>query len=165
MRKFIFGIIVGLVATLFGESVLLSFLLKNKTFKEVFTSTTKELIDRILYGNRTYAGSRIQYHNPSKRPTTYTSYNRIPNLNVKQEKDSSKHSYILSSREDKERVFDAINDIIERSGLLTISDVHELLGLPTNYASSYWGWTSLEGCRTQNVREGFLISFPEPTLI
>ncbi len=49
---------------------------------------------------------------------------------------------------------------IEQYEVVSVSDLNELLGLPSSHVDNKWGWTNLSTIDTKQVREGFRISFP-----
>lgn len=164
MKKFIVGIVLGICATLFGELVTLNLLLKNKTFRAIFVNDLSDLITNFLHGNKTYSrnqSSRITYDRPARRPSKIHGYRRIPNVQVKQDHNLLVNQFIVSSREDAERVWEAMYNVITQNGTLTRADLKELLGLPLDYKDTWVGWTSIDECKLESVREGYLINLPE----
>lgn len=71
---------------------------------------------------------------------------------------------ILEKREDAERVIGAMNDIIARFNHIAISDLYDLVGLPTRYVHTRWGWTEpFTGEVIRQIRAGYTFELPEVT--
>lgn len=72
--------------------------------------------------------------------------------------------FLLTSREEGEKVLKAMNDIIHRYGMVTLQDLRELVGLPvTTYKEAKKGWKNINDARVRQVREGFMLDLPEAT--
>lgn len=74
----------------------------------------------------------------------------------------SEVDFLLSSRGDADLVLEGISLIIEKYEVVSLADVHDLLGLPTNPVDFKWGWFTLDGITIQQVREGYLLILPNP---
>lgn len=67
---------------------------------------------------------------------------------------------ILSSREEAELVVERLIDVIDRYQVVSLQDLHELLGLPSSHVDQKWGWTYLNNVQIRQVRDGHLIELP-----
>jgi len=69
---------------------------------------------------------------------------------------------ILSTRVDAEKVVRALSDICEEYGMASVADLYDLVGYDTSYTDNKYGWHDISGYSIQRVREGFLLSLPDP---
>ena len=53
-----------------------------------------------------------------------------------------------------------MNDIIDTYEVVTVADLNELVGFPTNHVDNKWGWSYLADVQVRQIREGYLIDFP-----
>lgn len=72
---------------------------------------------------------------------------------------------ILSTHADAKKVLDALMDVMNRWKFVSVSDLHDLVGLPNTYKNTEWGWTSLVNIEIQPVENGFALNLPKPTLL
>lgn len=125
-------------------------------------------MDRLVYGesgprrrpSSTYA-PRVQYNSPiyrqdasrgsyaPDRPRTWTTDSRRPFGNV-----------TVSSKADADSVVEHMMNIVEQYEVVSVADLHELLGLPFSHVDNKWGWTHLGSIEVRQTREGYDISFP-----
>lgn len=67
---------------------------------------------------------------------------------------------IFESRNEAEKVLNAMEELIEKYGAVTVSDVHELCNTNSTYTDNKYGWTNLGGTRVNRVRAGYRLSLP-----
>lgn len=67
---------------------------------------------------------------------------------------------ILSKKEEAELVIKTIKEIVNRYGNATVTDFYDLVGLPTTYIDSKWGWTSLDDIPIRETSQGYLLELP-----
>lgn len=133
-------------------------------FRNMIVDATTKGIERVIYGESapkrpaSTMQSRMSYNTPVDRsyskfasPNTYTaSRNRRYDVN----------NIILVSKEEAETVLERLNDIIERFDVVSVADLHQLVGLPSTYVDNKWGWSSLRFADVRQIREGFLLDLP-----
>lgn len=68
---------------------------------------------------------------------------------------------IVPTRELAERVASELAIILNGYDVVYLSDLKELVGLPTTYKDSRWGWTSLNCIVLCQVSQGYRIDLPE----
>lgn len=71
----------------------------------------------------------------------------------------------FKGRDDVDRVIDAMNEIIKTFRSASLSDFHDLVGLPSSYLQTSVGWTSTEGFEIVDLDEGVTLHLPKPTPI
>lgn len=122
--------------------------------------------ERFVYGDSTRGRGRppeyrprVQYNNPIYRQDP-----RIANLpdQVRAHRQSRRdtNDIILTSREEAELVVERLIDIIDKYDVASLSDLYDLLGLPTTHVDNKWGWTFLNNVEVRQVRTGYLIDLP-----
>jgi len=68
---------------------------------------------------------------------------------------------ILSSKGEAELVVTHLTRIIEDYGHASVSDLYDLVGLPTEYNDSKWGWKSLPQYNLRQVPRGLALDLPD----
>jgi hypothetical protein len=135
----------------------------------VFDSGSRGL-ERLVYGETVRA----------RRPSQYTDYRSRFTLSGPSRYDDprygrpalpdQRHSYrqvrretndyVLSTRQEAETVLERLLDIIEKYGVASIADLHQLMGLPVSPIENKWGWTYLNQAEVRQVRDGYLLDLP-----
>lgn len=77
------------------------------------------------------------------------------------EKEIDYREIVLLDRPSAERVVRTLQDEIHDRGSATISQLFELVHLPSNYTDCYWGWTRENDISIRRVSEGYLIDVVE----
>lgn len=118
-------------------------------------------IDMILYGGRgrsdRQSGIRHVSYNkfsePQRRESTpvRTGY--------------SFDDIVLDNRGEAEDVLEHMDALINRYGIVSVSDLNELVGVQGNYTDNRYGWTSLRTAQVVRVRDGYLLKLPRATPI
>ncbi len=130
--------------------------------------------ERVLFGEAASrrrnigASSRVTYNNPINRgggyrDSAYASPRYAPP--VSPEPRTSRHvrdEFIISSREEAELVLGTMIEIIEKYDVASVADLHELVGIQSSHIDHKWGWIYLTDVQIRQVREGYLIDFPQP---
>jgi hypothetical protein len=135
----------------------------------VFDSGSRGL-ERLVYGEAIR----------SRRPSQHTdyrssySYNRplyrddpryqrpgfLPDQRPMRQVRRETNDYVLASRQEADTVLERLGDIIEKYGVASIADLHQLMGLPVSPIENKWGWTYLNNAEVRQVRDGFLLDLP-----
>lgn len=112
----------------------------------------------ILYGK----GSR------SSSPGTYVNYGSY--YEERRERNNehpvyrrASYSYddiILATRGDAERVLSEMERYISKYGIVSISDLYDMLDIPDDYTDRNYGWYDLSGACIVRVRQGYLLKLP-----
>lgn len=73
---------------------------------------------------------------------------------------------LFDTRGDAEAVLDAMYDIIDTYGVVSVADFYELADVSTdNFAANKYGWSSLEGSRVMRMRDSYVLKLPKATAI
>lgn len=71
------------------------------------------------------------------------------------------HDILFKSRKEAETVLNAMNDILDQYGTVTLSDFYDLSGFLSSKKDYERGWTSLEGVTVeQNNSGGYFVNLP-----
>ena len=68
---------------------------------------------------------------------------------------------ILDSRETAENVLNALKEIINEYGFVTVTDMYDLAGLDAPYTGQKYGWLDLKEAKIIRVRSGYKLVLPE----
>lgn len=128
-------------------------------------------VERVVYGenNRRRPSrpapftSRVSYNaysSPMRDPRDRGV--RLPDQPTRMTPRANDRNLILERREDAEAVLDQLATIIDQYEVASVSDLNELLGLPSSPIDNKWGWLSLERVSIRQVREGYHLDLPTP---
>lgn len=67
---------------------------------------------------------------------------------------------VFQSREEAERVIEQMMLVLEKYDVVSVADLHEMVGLSTVHTDQKWGWDRLNDVSVRQVREGFLLELP-----
>lgn len=126
-------------------------------------------IEKLIFGESRRRGST----SPQSGPTGYISYNRYSmggnRMSGPQRAMSrlarARHDFdeiVLESRVEAEEVIDRLFDLVSRYETATVSDLYELVGLPSSHTDNKWGWSDLRGAGVSRVRDGYMLDLPDP---
>lgn len=130
--------------------------------KKLISDIVKDGIEMILYGGTGH----------SKRTnglrTDYVSYNRFADKRddrrlIGESRVTSGYSYddvILETRGEAEEVIDAMNDIIDVYGMVSIADLYELVGVTGQFTDNNYGWTNIRTAEPVRTPDGYIIKLP-----
>lgn len=103
--------------------------------------------------------SRITYNSPINRD------NREPRMRQPERGPyprQQRNDYIFESRQDADEVLDSMYNILGVFDSVSVGDVNEMVGFPTNHADQKWGWQDLRGVEVRQIRDGWMIDLPPP---
>jgi len=133
--------------------------------KDALVEAGAQGIEKLIFGE-----TRRQRSGPPSGPLGHVSYHRYsrpgsePPRQISQ-RARSQHDFdeiILNSRQEADNVIDRLFDLVSRYGEATVADLYELVGLRSTHTDHKWGWTDVRGTGTVKVRDGYLISLPDP---
>lgn len=137
--------------------------------RDMVIDVTTQGLEKLIFGDsRRRRGSTP----PQAGPTGYVSYDRYQMgsrqsapQRVLSRRARSQHDFdevVLTSRVEAEEVIDKLFDVVSQYGTATVSDLYELVGLPSSHTDNKWGWTDIRGAGVSRVRGGYLLDLPEP---
>lgn len=68
---------------------------------------------------------------------------------------------ILDTRAEAENVLQQMDDLIATYQLVSIADLHDLVGESSNYTDNKYGWTNIRTASVVRVRDGYMIKLPK----
>jgi hypothetical protein len=134
--------------------------------KEMLVDAGREGLEKLIMGQ-----SRRQRSAPPSGPTGYVSYNRMAMGQRQQparaisQRARVRHDFdeiVLETRQEAEDVIDRLFDLVGSYGSASVSDLYDLVGIPSNHADQKWGWEELRGSGVSRVRGGYMLDLPEP---
>lgn len=141
--------------------------------KAMIADATSQGAERLLFGE---VRSSRRTANTSYRPG-YTSYDKVrtpgprafeterssrPDLSRRARASHDFSEIVLADRGEAEMVLDNMGNILDSYGLVTVSDLYDLVEITGNFTDDKWGWTDLRSAQVQRVREGYLLDLPKP---
>lgn len=70
--------------------------------------------------------------------------------------------HVYSSRSEAEQMLTALGSYISADGKVYLAELKTLLGEPPTLPDKLYGWTDLSQARTLQIRDGYVIEFPDP---
>lgn len=135
--------------------------------KDAIAEAGAQGIEKLVFGD-----TRRQRNAPSSGPLGYVSYNRYsqqgsqsPVRRQISQQARAQHDFnqiVLTSRQEAEDVVDRLFDLVSRYDAATVADLYELVGVRSHHTDHKWGWTDVRGVGVVKVRDGYLISLPDP---
>ena len=104
----------------------------------------------------------------------YTSYNRAyPQRPESVQRNMSKgararHDFgeiVFNNREETFDVLEKLRDSVEMYGSATVGDMYSLAGISSDPVDEKWGWTDLTNAGVSRVRNGYILTLPQPDYI
>lgn len=141
------------------------------TMKDVITDIITTSIERMLYGEkarpgrgRSSSGGHTAYnrYSQSSAPNTWANRGRPGASPSRPAFSADYEEIILGTLDEANEVIDRMFDLCERFNQVTVRDLHDLVGIQSNFAQDRWGWTDIRGLRPTHVRGGYLIDLPRP---
>lgn len=118
-------------------------------------------IDMILYGETGHSKKRS-----TASKVSYRSY-------YDQKEDDRRHStsrtrmgydyddIVLETKGEAEDVLSRMDEIIDMYGVVSVSDLYDLVGVSGNYTDNKYGWTNIRNAKSVRVRDGYLLDLPK----
>lgn len=144
--------------------------------KNLIVDMIKKTADAVFFGDRPHGTSTyrengvsyVRYDKPSYvrggEGSRYSSRGRGP-VSYNRRTAHDFDDIVLESRVDAENVLDALVESTMRYGVVSVSDLYDLVGLESNYTDLKWGWYELADARVVRVRDGYVVSLPKCVMI
>lgn len=149
-------------------------------FKDLLASTATQGVDRLLWRD----GGRGRRGPGPGRRSTYTYYDaQTSNRGFRPDPrgpggrsappieqgprrssidDALRVDFVIPSRDECETVLEQMINCIETYDKVSVGDLHELVGYPTNQIAWRWGWISLLGAAIIQAPGGYYLQLPAP---
>lgn len=156
----------GATRYIFGEVLI-------PAMKNMFVDAATQGVERVVYGDRQvrrrgitpmeYGRPRISYdriQDRFERQSTRSAMlpDQPPRFNTSSRPRES--DIILADRQDAEAVLDQLETIVDTYNVVSVGDLQDMLGRPSSHTDMKWGWSSLNGSRIDQVRNGYLLTLP-----
>jgi hypothetical protein len=147
-------------------------------FKNMIVSTIEQGAHRAVYGDRYAAGLRprppssavgigqtrgVINHVPYERaglPMGRPDPRGVPQLQRGGLADP--RGYLIVNREEAVRVLEQMAMVIDRYDVVSVADLHGMIGLTSSHIDNRWGWIDVRDAQIRGVRDGWLLELPEP---
>lgn len=142
------------------------------TTKGLIQDMVNEFLSRLLNGTGSTRISRTRLGSP----TASVGYNKMysgsagtgvrPDERVLSTRARATHDFDdieLETRGEAEDVLITMGDRLDQYGMVTVSDLYDMVGVTGSFADDKWGWVDLRGSevvRTRNNR--YVLSLPKP---
>lgn len=139
--------------------------------KDMASEAVSQGVEKLIYGE-SRPGRRLGSRHLSAGPTNYTRYavrgNNPIGRQVREDprspaslRSQDMDDIILATRVEAETVLDRMYDLLREYEMVSVSDLHSLLGLSSSYTDQKWGWTNLQSCDIRRVRDGYVLILPK----
>ena len=138
--------------------------------RDMLVDVASKGASRMVYGDDRSRGRRysevrpprMTYNNPINRqpPRDPRERGYLPDQPNPSSRRRDGNQIILTSRDDAEAVFEDMVESINKYDVVSMADLYDLVGLPTDPIDNKWGWVSLTGIEIRQVRDGYLIDLP-----
>lgn len=143
--------------------------------KDMIFDAGKEILERRVFGESRYGGSRRGGRNYSSGTNSHIQYNKMSySQSTPRDRDEprnlsrrarSKHQFdeiIISTRREAEDVISQLFDLIETYDVVSVYDLYEITNITGDYTDKKWGWTDIQDATVTHVRDGYLLDLPRP---
>lgn len=131
-------------------------------FKKAISDIVTNGIDMILYGE-----SGRSKKNSTASKVSYRSYYEKENdrRDYSTRKVKTGYDYdniVFESRGDAEAVLEAMIDIIDQYGVVSVGDLYDLADMSVdNYTLNKYGWTDIRNASVNRIRDGYMLKLPK----
>ena len=131
--------------------------------KKLISDIVTDGIDIILYG-----GSRRSSKRGSEK-ILYGSY--YEKKDDRRYRDSSRNTgfrhgtIVIDNRREAEEVLMHLDALIDKYGVATVGDLHDLLGITGEYTDEKYGWTSIKNAKIVRSYDGYELKMPRAMVI
>lgn len=66
----------------------------------------------------------------------------------------------FAEKGDAEYVLDRLFELLERYGVVRVTDFYDLAGVSVDYTAGKYGWNSLRNAKVMRTRDGYIIDLP-----
>lgn len=134
--------------------------------KDTISSIVKNGIDMLIYGEarsgskKSTNASRVSYR------SYYDDGKRSEPVRSRSLHGFDYDNIVFDNRGDAEMVLEAMDDIIEQYGIVSVGELYELADVTTtNYMVNRYGWTDIRSAMPVRTRDGWMIKLPKPVPI
>jgi hypothetical protein len=118
-------------------------------------------IDMILYGETGRTKKRTASSGISYRDYYSKKDDRDYRSTTRTRTGYNYDDIVLETRVEAEEVLTRMDEIMDLYGLVTVADLHDLVGITGNYTDQRYGWTNIRSAEAVRVRDGYLLKLPK----
>lgn len=130
--------------------------------------TAYDILEKLCNGVKDGAHDILYGKGSHRSPGTYVNYGsyyeerrqRSDERPVYRRAEYSYDDIILATRGDAEKVLSEMERYISKYGIVSVSDLYDMLDIPDNYTDRNYGWYDLSGACVVRVRQGYLLKLP-----
>jgi hypothetical protein len=141
--------------------------------KDAIADATSQGVERMIFGEARSSNRRSSRYGSSSGYTSYQRYSAPTGARPQQREEPrgvsranrARHNFddiILATRLEAEEVIKRMDDLVERYGSASVSDLYDLVGVTSEFTDGKWGWQDLRGADITRVRQGYLLDLPRP---
>lgn len=127
------------------------------TIKDIFLDTLATLLgvnrSRFSSGGRRITAERVSYGK-------YYEDSRSSRPPVRSVTAFNTDDVVFDQNGDAEYVLDRMFELLEKYGVVRVTDFYDLAGVSVDYTASKYGWTSLKNTRVIRTRDGYIVDLP-----
>lgn len=130
------------------------------SIKKVISEMVSSGIDMILYGE----SGRSKKSSTSGSRVSYRDYYDDRRDHVRDTRVRTRFDYddlIFETRGEAESVREQMDDVIDKYGFVTVSDMYDMADITAPYTSNRYGWTNIRNAEIVRIREGYVIKLPK----
>lgn len=146
--------------------------------KDTLSDAVSMGIERMLFGDSRSPSGRRRTSSGGPSGYGFTNYGKISSSGgsryQKEEprqmsrRSRSAHNFdeiVLETRMEAETVIERMDDLCDRYGQVTVSDLYELVGVTGDFTDEKYGWTDMRAAGVSRVRDGYLLDLPRPDVL
>lgn len=120
--------------------------LKSETFTTALKDAVTKKTTEVLYGS--------ECERPKRKVSYYDALHSSKNANRCLEQSDD---IVFETREDAEKVLDAMKDTVKKYGVVSLADMYDIVGKTTTYVANKYGWKSVDNAEVVRCRHGYYI--------
>jgi hypothetical protein len=138
-------------------------------FKSLVVEATEQGIHRLMYGEArsTRVSGRSNYTNYNRMSTSRSSSSSYRREEPRPTGQRSRggHDFsnvVLETIRDAEEVIENLRNIYDEYGLVTVSDLYDLVDISSEWTDEKWGWNDIRDFSKRRVPGGYMLELPKP---
>ena len=140
---------------------------------EAITDAIKNGIEMQLFGEHSNRrdSRRSGYYSESKPRVNYTNYSESsysrpnrqkPTYGRPAAKNKQFDEVVVESHREASDVIQELMSRLHEYNEVSVEDLHDLVGITSEFVDGYYGWYNLNTARVKRVRDGYMIDLPKP---
>ena len=107
-------------------------------------------------------GTRVTYNSPVQRSydPRGTSSVMLPGQPPRNQGRRDSNEIMFATRSDADAAIESFSVILDKYEAVSVSDLHDMVGLPASHTDQKWGWTSAAGVSIRQTRDGYVLDLP-----